>query len=142
MLNFKKMGVIATDKNENILFYNSNNSIDKQAFAYTEDSKNKMLAIDVSKTKVSDTQWLEICEKLDITLEDLIKKDHPDFRSLYNKTSDLSEEDWLKVIQNHPNVVAFPILVVGNQFYRIETPSDVRHYLNVSTEGIDEKKHL
>ena len=74
MKNLKTMGIIATNKNQNILFYNSNNSIGKQCLAYTEDSKNDVLTIDVSKTKVADTQWVEICDKLNLKLEDLVNK--------------------------------------------------------------------
>ena len=40
------------------------NSIGKQALAYLEDSKNKVFTIDVTKTKVSGTQWLEIFQNL------------------------------------------------------------------------------
>ena len=58
------MGVIATNKNQNILIYSSDNSIGKQAIAYLEDSKNKVFTIDVTKTKVSGTQWLEIFQNL------------------------------------------------------------------------------
>ena len=39
MKNKNQMGVIATNKNQNILIYSSENSIGKQALAYLEDSK-------------------------------------------------------------------------------------------------------
>lgn len=142
MKNLKTMGIIATNKNQNILFYNSNNSIGKQCLAYTEDSKNDVLTIDVSKTKVADTQWVEICDKLNLKLEDLVNKEHPNFSNNFDKSTSLSSNDWLKVIQNNPEVIVTPILVVGETFYKIETPSNVRTYLSTTSEGIDEKIHI
>ena len=51
------MGVISTDENEIKLFFNSDSSIGKQIQAYVSASERKILTIDISKTKVTGTQW-------------------------------------------------------------------------------------
>ncbi|MFQ3239040.1 MAG: arsenate reductase-like glutaredoxin family protein [Olleya marilimosa] len=127
------MGVIATDSNKITFYYNSNSNVDKQTLAYVQDSLKKILTIDVSKTKVSDTQWAEIATKLNLTLADLVNKNHPDFTKNYNSDTILSEDDWIKVIQNNPDVIANAILVIEDKFYKIETPSQVRQLLGTNS---------
>ncbi|MBD3862472.1 arsenate reductase family protein [Olleya marilimosa] len=127
------MGVIATDSNKITFYYNSNSNVDKQTLAYVKDSLKKILTIDVSKTKVSDTQWAEIATKLNLTLADLVNKNHPDFTKNYNSDTILSEDDWIKVIQNNPDVIANAILVIEDKFYKIETPSQVRQLLGTNS---------
>ena len=127
------MGVIATDSNKITFYYNSNSNVDKQTLAYVQDSLKKTLTIDVSKTKVSDTQWAEIATKLNLTLADLVNKNHPDFTKNYNSDTILSEDDWIKVIQNNPDVIANAILVIEDKFYKIETPSQVRQLLGTNS---------
>lgn len=127
------MGVIATDSNKITFYYNSNSNVDKQSLAYVQDSLKKILTIDVSKTKVSDTQWVEIATKLNLTLADLVNKNHPDFTKNYNSDTVLSEDDWIKVIQNNPDVIANAILVIEDKFYKIETPSQVRQLLGTNS---------
>ena len=127
------MGVIATDSNKITFYYNSNSNVDKQSLAYVQDSLKKILTIDVTKTKVSDTQWAEIATKLNLTLADLVNKNHPDFTKNYNSDTILSEDDWIKVIQNNPDVIANAILVIEDKFYKIETPSQVRQLLGTNS---------
>jgi len=127
------MGVIATDSNKITFYYNSNSNVDKQSLAYVQDSLKKILTIDVSKTKISDTQWVEIATKLNLTLADLVNKNHPDFTKNYNSDTVLSEDDWIKVIQNNPDVIANAILVIEDKFYKIETPSQVRQLLGTNS---------
>ncbi|WP_028281668.1 arsenate reductase family protein [Olleya marilimosa] len=127
------MGVIATDSNKITFYYNSNSNVDKQSLAYVQDSLKKILTIDITKTKVSDTQWAEIATKLNLTLADLVNKNHPDFTKNYNSDTVLSEDDWIKVIQNNPDVIANAILVIEDKFYKIETPSQVRQLLGTNS---------
>ena len=127
------MGVIATDSNKITFYFNSNSNVDKQSLAYVQDSLKKILTIDITKTKVSDTQWAEIATKLNLTLADLVNKNHPDFTKNYNSDTVLSEDDWIKVIQNNPDVIANAILVIEDKFYKIETPSQVRQLLGTNS---------
>ena len=52
------MGTIATDNREINLYYNAETNKGMQTLAYLESSEKKVLAIDLSKTKVTGTQWL------------------------------------------------------------------------------------
>ncbi|MHA7830596.1 MAG: arsenate reductase family protein [Flagellimonas sp.] len=124
------MGVIATNNREVKLFYNAETNKGMQTLAYLKSSKKKVLDIDLSKTKVTGTQWTELAKLLGKPIKDLINTEHPDFMNKYGKDPDLyDDEDWLKVMENNPKVVTQPILVNGDQAVQIDAPSEVMRFL-------------
>ena len=123
------MGVISTDKNEIKLFFNSNSSIGKQIHAYVVASERKILAIDISKTKVTGTQWAELAKGLNLSISDLINKEHPDFTKDYDKHIDLEEHDWLKIIENNPAILTAPIAIIGERYVQLHSPSEFIKYI-------------
>ena len=128
------MGVIATNNRELNLYYNANSSIGMQTLAFVQASKKKVLAVDLSKTKVTGTQWAELADLLGIPIKDLINTEHPDFIKLYGKDNDLEgDDDWIKVLQKNPSVVTQPILVNGNKAMQVNTPSDVMVFLDAES---------
>lgn len=70
----KQMGVIARDDREFTLIYSHNTRVGKHALAYLQGIKEKLNAVDISKTKVSDTQWTEIAKALNCKVGDLVDK--------------------------------------------------------------------
>jgi arsenate reductase-like glutaredoxin family protein len=125
------MGVISTNNRQIKLYYNSETSLGKQTIAYVNASGKKILTIDISKTKVTGTQWLEIINKLNIHISELVNQKHPDFVKIYgDKEVNLTENDWLKLIEKQPIVVTYPIVINGKQFLQIKTPSDFTKYLD------------
>ena len=129
------MGSIATDKRQIILYYNSETSLGKQTYAYVQTSNKKILAVDISKTKITGMEWLEISERLNTILSKLVNQEHPDFTKNYTTGISLNKEDWIKVLQNHPETLRCPILANGKVFSLIETPSEVAELLE------SEEKH-
>ncbi|MDY7394969.1 hypothetical protein UMM65_06930 [Aureibaculum sp. 2210JD6-5] len=126
------MGVISTDNRQIKLYYNSETSLGKQTLPYIEASEKQILAVDISKTNVTGTQWAEIADKLNLHISELVNQEHPDFVKIYgDKDVDLDENDWLKVIEKHPIVVNKPIVIYGNRFMQIKTPSDFAKYLDL-----------
>lgn len=124
------MGVIATNNREINLYYNAETNKGMQTLAYLESSEKKVLGIDLSKTKVTGTQWTELAERLGKPIKELINTEHPDFKNDYGKTHKLqSNEDWLKVLEHNPKVVTQPILVHGDRAIQIDTPSEVLVFL-------------
>lgn len=123
------MGVISTDKNEIKLYYNSDSSIGKQIHAYVLASERKIFAIDISKTKVTGTQWAELAKGLNFSISDLINRDHPNFTKNYDKNIDLEEHDWLKIIENNPAVLTAPIAIIGELYVQLHSPSEFIKYI-------------
>ena len=126
------MGVISKDNRQIKLYYNSETTLGKQTIAYINASKKKILTIDISKTKITGSQWLEIVEKLNMHISELVNQKHPNFVKIYgDKEVSLTEEDWLKLIEKYPIVVAYPIVLNGKHFLQIKTPSDFAKYLDL-----------
>lgn len=124
------MGVIATNDREIKLFYNGDTNKGQQTYAYLKSSEKDILNVDLSKTKVTATQWTEIAHRLDKNIEELIDTQHPSFVKEYGENPDLKrEDDWLKILENSPAVVTQPILVNGDRAYQVETPSKVTAFL-------------
>lgn len=124
------MGVIATNKNEIRFYYSSLSSIGKQALAFILASDKKILAIDVSKTKITGTQWVEIASGLGLEVNQLIDTDHPDFINQYGTKVKIDDQhDWLKILEKNPSVLQRPIIVNGTTFIQIVKPPDVKVFL-------------
>lgn len=123
------MGVISTDENEIKLYFHSENSIGKQIQAYVLASEKKVLAIDISKTNVTGTQWTELAEGLGMPIRDLINKEHPDFVKNYGNAVDLEAEDWLKILDKQPEVLTTPIAIIGKKYIQLTSPSDFLRYI-------------
>lgn len=119
------MGVIAKDKNQLKLYYNSNTALGKQTRSYSNGAREKLLTIDTANENVTGTQWSELAEGLDIRIEELIDHENADFLEKYDRNLDLEESDWLRILEAHPEFVRKPILIVGDRFHFVETPSDV-----------------
>lgn len=119
------MGVIATDKNKATLFYHPDTELGRRMNAYVSSSDMPALTIDLSQTKVTGTQWADIASKLNKEIPDLIETQHPDFVKHYGEDPvDMDEHDWLKVIENHPELIIHPILIKGNTYIQIEKLTD------------------
>ncbi len=134
--NYTIMGIISTNENKITLIYNSKTSLGKQTFGYVNAAKKEILAIDTAKTNIPGTQWIEITDNLDIPVSNLVNKQHPNFQELYNSDIELETNDWLKVIDKHPETVENPIIILGEEFYRLENPSDFVKYMDPDSAGV------
>jgi arsenate reductase-like glutaredoxin family protein len=134
--------MISTDKNMIKLYYSSKSTIGKQTYSYLKASFKDILAIDVTKTNITGSQWKEMAEQLDVSIGGLIDKNHPDFTKLYDKNTDLDDYGWMKILDNNPEVLVFPIAIISNSYTQIKNPSDIEKKLKPNSKGIDEKKHI
>lgn len=119
------MGVIATDKNKATLFYHPDTELGRRMNAYVSSGDMPAQTIDLSQTKVTGTQWAEIANKLNKEIPDLMETQHPDFIKNYGEGPfDMEDHDWLKVIENHPELIIHPILIKGDTYIQIEKLTD------------------
>lgn len=133
------MGVIAKNKNEIRFYYSSESSIGKQALGFIHSSDKKVLDIDISKTKVTGTQWAEIAAGLGKEIHQIIDTSHPDFINRYGTNLQMDDgHDWLKILEKAPSVLQRPILVNGDSYIQIEAPPDVKKYLDNESAQVDE----
>lgn len=134
----KDMGVISKDKKKITLYYNSESGIGKQCYGYVQASEKKVLGVDISKTKVTGTQWAELAENLHLKVEDLIDTNHADFIKIYgDEKPQLDTNDWLKILEKNPKLVQFPILILGEKYYQLISGADFKKYMAPSSAGIE-----
>lgn len=126
------MGVIATDNNKITLIYNGDNSIGKQVLGYVTSANKDIITKDTSKIKVTGTQWAEIADNLNLNISDLVDQNHPNFIKKYgDKKVDVTADDYIKILQNSPETLAHAILINGDKFFLIKTPSEVEKHIKI-----------
>ena len=134
------MGVISTNNRKITIYYHSENSIGKQAYAYVKSSDKKLHAVDVSKTKVTGTQWAELASKLGKSISDLINKEHPGFTETYGEDPAIMEQhDWLKILQNEPQLLKYPIVIDGENYIQIKTAAEFKQYIDADSAGLNKE---
>nr|WP_321223182.1 hypothetical protein [uncultured Psychroserpens sp.] len=125
----------------NKIYYSSTSSIGKQTLGYLKASLKDLLDIDITKTKVTGTQWKELAEHLNIKIGDFVDE------NTYAETNDISnanldETDWIKVLNNTPEVLKYPVVILGKSYHHIKNPSDVEKLLEPNSKGLDEKNSI
>ncbi|WP_299334132.1 hypothetical protein [uncultured Psychroserpens sp.] len=131
------MNTISTHKHMNKIYYSSQSSIGKQTLAYLKSSFKDLLAIDVTKTNVTGTQWKALAEALHINVEDLIYKKHPVYLKDYESKTNLDEHGWIKILNNNPEVLNYPVVILGHDYYQIKNPSAIEKALESNYTKFD-----
>lgn len=118
------MGEIATSDREVILFYNPNSNIAKKTLAYARAEGFPVRDVDILKTPFTGTQLEELADRLHLKLEDLVNKEHPDFKE-YFENPVLSDDDWMKILKKNPQLLREPIAIRGKLAILVKIPSDI-----------------
>jgi arsenate reductase-like glutaredoxin family protein len=133
----KQMGVIARDKNQLTLIYSSNTRVGTHTLSYLTGIDEKLLPIDIAKTKVTGTQWAEIADMLGCKIGDLVDKRVVKVED----TSGFTSEDWIKILQNDNEVLTQPIAINGDKIKQIANPPEVLNFFGVESAGIEKTMH-
>lgn len=120
----KSMGEIATSNRQITLFYSSKSVRAKQTLAFAKSEGLPILEVDVLKTKLTGTQIVELANKLHIKVADLVNQEHPDYTSNF-EYHNFSTNDWIKMIQQNPEIMKQPIALRGDTTILVETPTDI-----------------
>lgn len=117
------------DDKQITVYYNSESSVGKQARAFIQAFDKEVLEIDVLKSKVTGTQWIEITDKLGISVKNLINTKHSKFLKEYGEgPMNFSEEDWIKILQKNPELLYGTVTIMGQNIYHYINPSDfIKH---------------
>ena len=130
------MGVIARNDKQLTLIYSSKTRVGTHTLSYLTGMDGKYLAIDLAKTKVSDTQWAEIAECLGVKIGDLVDTRELDLD--IESTSDFGSNDWLKIIQNNDFVISRPIAIMGSRTKQIDNPTEIMEFFEVDSAGLEQ----
>ena len=128
------MSIFSNHKNQIICIYNSTNNIHKQTFAYVNASTKKLLALDVTKTPITGSQWVEIAERLKKDIKNLV-----DFNSISERKDSISKEDCIKILGHNPNALLGTIVFNKDKAMQITNPSKVINFISADSAGIEKK---
>ncbi len=134
------MGIIARDKRQLTLIYSSNTRVGKHTLSYLTGLDGKYLAIDLVKTKVSDTQWAEIAEALNTNIGDLVDTRELDLNT--EDTAAFGPDDWIKIIQKNDFVISRPIAIKGERTKQISNPPEIMEFFETDSAAIDDRPPL
>ncbi|MCB0462185.1 MAG: hypothetical protein R2816_07265 [Flavobacteriaceae bacterium] len=118
------MGEIATSNRQITLFYNSNSRRAKQTLAYAKAEGLPILEVDITKSTLTGTQIAELADRLKIEIKDLVNQEHPTYMQKFEH-HELSETDWIKMIQHNPDIMKQPIALRGEITILVESPTDI-----------------
>ena len=118
------MGEIATSDRQITLFYSSKSVRAKQTLAYAKAEGLAIQEIDILKTKLTGTQLAELADRLHFQIKDLVNQEHPSYKSNFEHHN-FSAIDWIKMIQNNPEIMKQPIALRGDTTILVETPTDI-----------------
>ena len=118
------MGEIATSNRQITLFYSSKSIRAKQTLAYAMAEGLPIQEVDILKTKLTGTQIVELADRLNMEVADLINQEHSTYISNFEHHN-FSTNDWIKMIQHHPEIMKQPIALRGDTTILVETPTDI-----------------
>lgn len=132
------MGIIARDENQITLIFSSNTRLGAHTLSYLRGIDKKYLPIDLAKSKIGDTIWVEIAESLGVKVGDLVDKRALDTDTTV--TENYGTHDWIKIIQNNDSVISRPILIKGERTQQIENPTEVLGFFEVDSAGLEQSQ--
>lgn len=117
-------GVISGSDRQITLFYNSRSQRGKQALTYARSHGLPIEEIDILKTPMTGTQITELADRLGINIDEMVNQEHYKYRRKFTLQC-FSSEDWITVIQNHPEIMIQPIALRGARTILVKTPTDI-----------------
>lgn len=113
-----------THPSELYFYHSPAQLVDKQTLAYAKSISPFVNTIDLSKERLTATQWNMLLVKLNLRAKDLLNRAHPDYqRFIAGKNWD--DESWLNILIKSPNLIKAPIASLRNRAILCITPTDI-----------------
>lgn len=107
--------------NEIRFYYNSEKYNDGKALGYAETVHKKLNVHDISKTHLTQTQIAELAQKMGISVKDMVDKNHELYITEF-KDKDIPSTEWLKLLQENPQLMRTPIAMTPEETFIVEDP--------------------
>lgn len=123
------MGVIATKDNQLNLYICNKDSLTKKVIAMAHSTKKELNIVDVCKTRLTGTEWLELASKSGLNVFDFIQTHHTTYLDLYQKNGvSMDEESAIKILNSHPEVLVYPIALKGKKAVLCKNETDILQF--------------
>lgn len=111
-------------KRQVLIFYKPEQKKDKNTYDLAMQLTEHIRSVDVLKDKITETQLIEILNKLDRSPVDIVDKGSDSYIKNYDGV-DLTDNDWLKALTANPEMLLTPIVFYGDRGMIVDTPSRV-----------------
>lgn len=118
------MGVFSDNKHEITCVYNSNNDTDRQVLGYLKAAEKQIHVIDISKETLTGTQWVELAERLNVSLKTLINE-----ASVNGNINGFDDDACITILRETPNAVNGAIVFTKNKAMQIQKPASAQEFL-------------
>ncbi|MDH4091039.1 MAG: glutaredoxin [Cyclobacteriaceae bacterium] len=106
------------------LIYNPDAELDRKVHALAYSVNSVVHEIDVMRKTITPLHWKEILNLLHVGPSSLINNGHPDYNRLI-AGKDFSEDDYLEVLFQNPQLVKGPIGVLHDRAVLCDDPNDI-----------------
>ncbi len=128
------MGVFGSNKNVLTCVYNSKRNRDIQTLGYLKASDKDLLTIDISKDTLTGTQWIELAERLEKPIQDII-----DSNAIEGDITDFDTNSCISILRENTEALNGVIVFTEGKAIQVITPSKVLGLLNVEAAAIKKK---
>ncbi len=123
--NNKNMGVISTNNSEITLYIHTDNRLAKQSIAVAEASKAITKVVNLNEVQLTETQWADLADLLNIKVHELVNFDHDIITSKLGKNIDVEPNQLLKLLSQNQAVLKHGIAVRGEKALFITQINDL-----------------
>ncbi|MFC4096723.1 arsenate reductase family protein [Euzebyella saccharophila] len=132
------MSVISTDENLLTLVYSSKSHLGKQVLGYVQGVGDDLRSIDIAETKLGHAMWVTLADGVGKDLGELFSLENTETLDIENSDS-FDTDDWLKLIDNNPELLQNPIAIKGKTFKQVTSRSEVLQFFGVDSAGLEKK---
>ncbi|WP_296621709.1 arsenate reductase family protein [Marivirga sp.] len=119
--------------------YDSKHINEREALAYAKSLDQHIInPIDLDKESITERQWAEIAEKLNVPVKELIDVNN-DYYKDELEGKDFDDQDLLQLITSHPQIIKTPIIHTNNYAKFVKSPYDFNE-MDMAFEEV--KNHL
>ncbi len=106
------------------LFLDPSSSVAKKTRATALGLTDYVHEIDLRTEKMTPTRWRQILDALGMPPKQILNKAHPRYQR-YIRGRTFSDQDWLFILVNHPEMLRAPIALQGKKAVLCENPNDI-----------------
>ncbi len=110
---------------EIVFVYNSQNDLDKQSLAYISVFSDNVKKIDVQNRKLKRAFLEELSAKLGLGFTELVNHENASLKSIEYYLHLNTPEQYIDLLEEHPNYLKTPILIHDNKAQFIEKETDL-----------------
>lgn len=103
-----------TNERELLVYYNPESGAHRRTVAYAQTLSRYVRAFSFDQAPSTETSWQQILHALNLDPKELLNKAHPYYQQ-HIRGREFDEKDWIKVIQNNPDILKAPIAIRGKR---------------------------